>query len=299
MIRLPICKLGLTVAGRSFCSAIICPLTFSVLFDFCNGLSTGKSQGLAGKLSGRLTIHRLPNVDSYFKSPFLNFCQINRSRRKQEIKGNSPPDLRGWYEALDSLLSCCQLQGERQLLAEALSDPYFPFTKLEKLNVHELGREPGLKDLSEESLARITAEHLLQWAKIFLSIRLALKSLNKEGQVSVMRLKGSPEETIPQTGNCSHCGCCCEIRGGPAEFTGSVEPPREWLSYFRGDASGYQRFCPFLFEYFATGKFFCSIYLIKPKCCWEFDREECDFLQKDVARERAEGVWVEPSSSIK
>ena len=289
----------MTVAGKSFCNAIICPLTFSVLFDFCHRLSTGKSQRLTGKLSGRPTIHIRSTVGSYFKSSFVNFCRINRSRRQQEIKGDSQADLRGWDEALDSLLSCYQFKGDRQLLAEALSDPYFPFTKLQKLHIREFGREPGLNDLSAESLTRIAAEHLLRWAKIFLSIRLVLKSLNEDGQVSTMSLKGSPEETIPQTDSCNHCGCCCEIRGGPAEFTGSVEPPREWLLYFRGDGSGYQRFCPFLFEYFAMGKFFCSIYLIKPQCCWEFDREECDFLQKDVARERAKGVWVEPVSSSK
>ena len=225
-----------------------------------------------------------------FNHLFLNFCHINRCRREQEIQGASSLDLSGWYEALDSLVSCYQAQTARQLLIKALSDPYFPFTKLQILNVQELGKEPGLNDLSEESLARIAAEHLLEWARIFQSIRLALRSLNKHGQVSSMSLKGCPEETIPKTGSCNHCGCCCEIRGGPAEFTGSIEPPSEWLMYFRGDSSAYQRFCPFLFEYFATGKFFCSIYLIKPKCCWEFDREECDFLQKDAARERAEGV---------
>ena len=230
---------------------------------------------------------------------FLDFCQINRSRREQEIQGKSELDLSGWYEALDSLVSCYQLQGERQLLTESLSDPYFPFTKLQKLNFHEPGIEPGFNGLSEESSAGIAAEHLLQWAKIFLSIRLALRSLNKDGQISPMSLKGSPDETIPQTGSCKHCGCCCEIRGGPAEFTGAVQPPSEWLVYFRGDATGHQRFCPFLFEYFSMGKFFCSIYLIKPQCCWEFDREECDFLQKDVARERAKVLRFEPASGTK
>jgi hypothetical protein len=225
-----------------------------------------------------------------FNHLFLDFCQINRSRREQEIQGKSELDLGVWYEGLDSLISCYQLQGEGQLLTEALSDPYFPFTKLQKLNVKNLAREAKLSDLSEESLASIAAKHLLEWAKIFQAIRLDLKRLNKDGQVSSMSLKGFAEETIPQTNRCNNCGCCCEIRGGPPEFTGSIEPPREWLRYFRGDAFGYQRFCPFLFEYFATGKFFCSIYLIKPKCCWEFDWEECDFLQEDVARERAEAL---------
>ena len=228
-----------------------------------------------------------------FNQLFLDFCQINRSRREQEVQSSSELCLSGWYKALDSLVSCYQLESDGQLLKEALSDPYFPFTKLLKLNFQEFGKEPGLDNLSEESLARIAAEHLLEWAKIFHSIRLASRKLNKDGQVSSMELKGFPEEAIPRTGRCKNCGCCCEIRGGPPEFTGSIEPPREWLVYFSGDALGNQRFCPFLFEHFATGKFFCSIYLIKPQCCWEFDREECDFLQKDAARERAEAAGVE------
>jgi hypothetical protein len=227
---------------------------------------------------------------STFNHLFLDFCQINRLRRAEEIQGKGELDLGAWYEGLDALTSCYQLPGERQLLAEVLSDPYFPFTKLKKLNLEALAREPQLSDMSEDSLGRIAAKHLLEWAKIFRAIRLDLRTINKDGQVSSMSLRGIPEETIPPTNNCTHCGSCCEIRGGPAEFTGSIEPPREWLIYFRGDGISYQRFCPFLFEYFATGKFFCSIYLIKPKCCWEFDREECDFLQADVAREQAERV---------
>jgi hypothetical protein len=234
-----------------------------------------------------------------FKRLFFDFYEANRSRREQEIQGKSELDLSGWFDTLFSLVSCYKLQSERQLLIETLSDPYFPFTKLKKLNVQDVEREPGFRDLSEESLAKIAAEHLLQWARIFLSIRLTLKKINVGGRVSSLRLEGSPRETIPQRGNCNHCGCCCEIRGGPAEFTGSVEPPGEWLAYFRGDSTGLQRFCPFLFEYFAVGRFFCAIYLIKPKCCWEFDREECDFLQKDVARERAEGLRLELASGIK
>lgn len=231
-------------------------------------------------------------VLSAFNQLFFDFCQINRKRRELELDDKSELVLNGWYEALDSLMGCYQLDGERQLLVEALSDPYFPLTKLLKLNVEELGREPGFTDVSKEGLARVAAKHLLAWAKIFLSIRLDLRSLSNQGQVSSMRLQGSPKETIPDTSRCNHCGCCCEIRGGPPEFTGSIEPPSHWIVYFRGDACRYQRFCPFLFEYFSTGQFFCSIYQVKPKCCWEFDREECDFLQKDVARERAEGVHV-------
>jgi hypothetical protein len=236
-------------------------------------------------------------VLSTFNHLFLDFCQVNRSCREEEIQGKSEPDLGVWYEGLDSITSCYRVQSDRHLLTEALSDPYFPFTKLLKLNLEEFGKEPKLRDLSEESLAGIAAKHLLEWAKIFQAIRLDLKKVNKDGQVSSMSLTGIPAETIPPTKSCNNCGCCCEIRGGPPEFTGSIEPPREWPIYFRGDGISYQRFCPFLFEYFASGKFFCSIYLVKPKCCWEFGREECDFLQEDVARERAEALRLKKNAS--
>ena len=232
-------------------------------------------------------------VISAFNQLLFDFCQINRKRWELELhhksEVNSRP-LKGWREALDSLMGCYQLSGEDQLLVKALSDPYFPLTKLLKLNIETFGREPRFRDLSGEDLGRIAADHLLEWANIFLSIRLDLERLNKHGQVSRMKLQGSAKETIPATTLCKHCGGCCEIRGGPPEFTGSIGPPSHWIVYFSGDGSKYQRFCPFLFEYFTTGKFFCSIYQIKPQCCWEFDREECDFLQKDLAREQAEGV---------
>ena len=232
-------------------------------------------------------------VISAFNQLLFDFCQINRKRWELELhhksEVNSRP-LKGWHGALDSLMGCYQLSGEDQLLVKALSDPYFPLTKLLKLNVEEFVREPWLKELSEEYLGRIAINHLLEWAKIFLSIRLDLGRLNKYGQVSSMKLQGSAKETIPTTTLCNHCGCCCEIRGGPPEFTCSIGLPSQWTVYFSVHGCKYQRFCPFLFEYFASGRFFCSIYQIKAQCCWEFDREECDFLQKDMAREQAEQV---------
>ena len=142
--------------------------------------------------------------------------------------------------------------------------------------------------MDEETLSGIIAGHLLNWAEIFHLIRRDLVELNSNGRVSTMNLQGSPQESLSESSGCDYCGGCCEIRGGPPEFTDGFEPPERWFLYFRGDGCSHQRFCPFLFEYFATGKFFCSIYRVKPKCCWTFDREECEFLQKDVARERAE-----------
>jgi len=226
---------------------------------------------------------------SSFHQRFIAFCDLNRRRRELELLGQFDPKiLNRWHEALNLLTSCYQQARDRELVIKGLSDPYFPCSKLRKLNVEEFSREPGFADFSEAILARISAEHLLRWAEIFLSIRQDLKNLNDLSEISTMRLLDSREQSLPEAIWCAHCGGCCEIRGGIPEFRGNSRLPGLWYVYFRGDGCEYQRFCPFLFEYLATAKFFCAIYEIKPRCCWEFDREECEFLQKDVARERAE-----------
>jgi len=122
---------------------------------------------------------------------------------------------------------------------------------------------------------------------MFLAMRRDLALAQHEEEVAGVKLDGSHLEGPPDGGWCDLCGSCCEIRGGPPDFPTGFAPPRRWIRYFRGDLSRDQRFCPFLLEYFATSAFFCSIYDVKPRCCWAFDREECAFLKADLARERA------------
>jgi hypothetical protein len=224
-----------------------------------------------------------------FSKRFIEFCELNRQRREGELRGETSLDAgvtSGWQKALDLLAQIYPQTHHRELLRKGLADPYFPVSMLRKVNVEEFAREPAFADLAEERLARIAAEHLLNWAEIFGHIRQDLASFNTYSRVSSLVLEGSPRESLPESSECNYCGGCCEIRGGPPEFTGGFEPPEQWSVYFRGDGCVHQRFCPFLFEYFATGKYFCSIYRVKPECCWAFDREECEFLQSDVARER-------------
>lgn len=229
-------------------------------------------------------------VTSSFHRRFIEFCELSSHRRALELKSGSSLNsetLSRWRETLDLLKGCYQQIRKRELVVKALVDPYFPLNKLKKLNVEQFVAEPKFADLTENALAKIVAEHLLKWTEIFLSIREDLAKLGREGHVFGMGLTHFPDEGLPEAGWCDYCGGCCEIRGGPPEFTGSFAPPDSWREYFRGDGCEHQRFCPFLFEYFATGKFFCSIYQVKPKCCWAFDRDECEFLQSDVAREQA------------
>ena len=224
---------------------------------------------------------------SSFPRLFITFCEFNRRLRELEILGKSEPEiLSRWHEALHSLVVFYRHSSERELLLRALADPYFPLSKLRKLNAEEFMKETEGVELNDEGKSRAVAGHILKWAEIFLSIRQELERLNQSGLISSICLSGTPLEGLPKTGYCDHCGGCCEIRGGPTEFTASFELPSSWPLYFRGDGCASQRFCPFLFEYFASGRFFCSIYQVKPKCCWEFGREECEFLQSEVTRER-------------
>lgn len=228
-----------------------------------------------------------------FRQRFITFCQINAQRRRLELQGelaSDPGVFCQWQEARHRITSFYQQDERYRVVKRALADPYFPLTMLRKLNVEEFAAESELAALPVQRMEMIEAETLHVWAAMFLSIRQDLARLNTHGQVSNMKLMGSAEESLAEGGWCTNCGGCCQIRGGPAEFSNGFEPPERWVLYFRGDACRYQRFCPFLFEYFATARFFCAIYLVKPKCCWIFGREECQFLHEDLARERATQV---------
>jgi hypothetical protein len=221
----------------------------------------------------------------------MTFADHTRLRRLLELRGEPDPMpevRRRWQESLCSLTLFYGKVEDGEVAARALADPYFPVTMLQRLNVEAFATGPQGAGVSEGQVGTMIAADLLEWAKIFLSIRSDLASLNRGGRISGLGLTGSVREFLPEGGWCDYCGGCCEIRGGPPEFSGDFTPPDRWLRYFRGDACEHQRFCPFLFEYFATARFFCSVYKVKPRCCWAFGREECDFLKEDVARERAE-----------
>ena len=230
------------------------------------------------------------NPISEFQQRFIESCELNCQLRKLELHGQSDSDpglLSRRQQALESLLALYLGAADRSIVATAITDPYFPLTMLRKLNVVELAREPRFVELTDERLGEIMSEQLLKWAEMFLSIRRDVTRLNTDAHVSNLKLTGSPQEVLPDGGWCNYCGGCCEIRGGPPEFTGPFSPPDYWLVYFHGDGCDHQRFCPFLFEYFASGKYFCAIYKVKPTCCWEFGQEECEFLQEDLGRKNA------------
>ena len=223
-----------------------------------------------------------------FRSRVSAFAESNSERRAREVRGEAGAPATGarWRRRLTAL-SRPYLGGERALVRRALSDPYFPVTKYWRLNAEGFAAEPASAPMSPRRLTRRLASHLSRWARVFLTIRRDLALVQREGRRAGVKPGGSPQEGPPDGDWCDLCGSCCEIRGGLPDFPAGFTPPRRWLRYFRGDLSRDQRFCPFLLEYFATAAFFCSIYDVKPRCCWVFDREECAFLKADLARERA------------
>jgi len=223
-----------------------------------------------------------------FRHRFAVFAESNRERRGREVRGEAGAPATGarWRRCLTAL-SRIYLGGERALVRRALSDPYFPVTKYWCLNAEGFAAEPASAPMSPRRLSRRVAAHLSRWVRTFLAIRRDLALAQQERRMAGVKLGGSPLKGPPDGGWCDLCGSCCEIRGGSSEFPAPFVPPRRWISYFRGDFSRDQRFCPFLLEYFATSAFFCTIYDVKPRCCGAFDREECAFLKADLARERA------------
>ena len=222
-----------------------------------------------------------------FHYRFAAFAESIRERRAKEVRGEAGVPATGtrWRRRLTAL-SRVYPGGERALVRRALSDPYFPVTKYRQLNAEGFAAEPASIPMSPRRLTRRMAFHLNRWARTFLTIRHDLALVQQQGWRAGVEPRGSPHEGPPDGDWCDLCGSCCEIRGGPPDFPAGFAPPRRWIRYFRGDLSRDQRFCPFLLEYFATSAFVCSIYEVKPRCCWVFDREECAFLKADLARER-------------
>lgn len=222
-----------------------------------------------------------------FHYRFVALAESTRGRRAKEVRGEAGASakLSRWRRRLTAL-SRFYSGGERALVRRALSDPYFPVTKYRQLNAEGFAAEPASIPMSPRRLTRRMTAHLSRWARTFLTIRCDLALAEQPGPRAGVKPRGSPHEGPPDGDWCDLCGSCCEIRGGPPDFPAGFTTPRRWIRYFRGDLSRDQRFCPFLLEYFATSAFICSIYDVKPRCCWAFDREECAFLKADVARER-------------
>lgn len=84
------------------------------------------------------------------------------------------------------------------------------------------------------------------------------------------------------TGHCTHCGGCCEIASGLADFPAGTEIPPAWKRLFADGLGANHRFCAFLWEANGQGLSICSIHEWRPNPCRTFAVDECRNLMEDV-----------------
>lgn len=167
----------------------------------------------------------------------------------------------------------------KKIIRTALNDPMFPVTFLLR-NVMVLETEARWRQLlwHERTLAlrRMLEERCRIFCEIrdWLSLHGNLPQADTAGFCSAGKPQGNPNY-------CTHCGGCCEIASGLADFPEEVEIPAGWRELFGTGLGANHRFCAFLWELNGKGLSVCSIHEWRPRPCRLFAEEECRNLMED------------------
>jgi hypothetical protein len=199
---------------------------------------------------------------------YRRFLDAAVSWTQARLKDPAAPAPAALEASRSRLLELFEAGRPRKTSALALASPFFPATLLwqgmlasdyrfkypprNELSVQEVIAEKGLRHLT-----------LLEEFRHYYP-----------GQVLSVPLEGAPQAAaLPADQWCDYCGLCCASFGGVAPMAPKEATyPAHWLD----DLWQYRFWCPFLFEYHWTGKFFCSIHRIKPMWCSEFaDQAVC------------------------
>lgn len=178
---------------------------------------------------------------------------------------------------LEEIARSYQRRATRRLVLQALSSPFFPRFFMAR-NLWMLTTEPGWRRLPSRLRRVFTLHLLLQRSRFFLEVatwRTAHDSALVVSTVSTL----TPEDTAI-AGYCDHCGQCCEIASGLADFPEGIRIPTHWMGVFGQGLGHWHRFCPFLWEDQLKGHSFCAIHPWRPLACRAFEEEECDYLKK-------------------
>ena len=158
----------------------------------------------------------------------------------------------------------------------AMRDPLFPWTFLRR-NLAALARESAWQHLSPRTRRACQRRLCLERGRFFLELRSALERRNLWVAAADLPAQNAPAGPGPQY--CNHCGECCEIASGLAEFPREAEIPARWQRLFGQGLGRWHRFCPFLLEIRRTGRSLCAIHPWRPLPCRRFEAEECTFLK--------------------
>jgi hypothetical protein len=216
---------------------------------------------------------------------FRQFAQ----ERQEELRAGGPLcDFSPGDASLEAVLARFGKEDERSLLRRALLDPYFPLGMVEHTT---FGNADGMRffiNKRRPGLERHLGEELLRTAKAFLRIRMDIEQLFDPGTITCIPLDGR-RHRLPRDQWCTLCGICCEIGGVPPEPPYGIRYPEHWYTYLAGGAVENQQLCPFLFQYFGEGRFFCAIHNVKPFACRQFDEAACRTRVKEGGLHREIG----------
>jgi len=168
---------------------------------------------------------------------------------------------------------------EASLVKSAVADPMFPITFLLR-NVMALEMEPRWQSLSLRTKRALFLKMLAERSHTFCEVRdwLRLRGEIPEFDSSFLAKMEQADEDATY---CRHCGGCCEIASGLAEFPEKFEIPDDWRELFGRGLGTNHRFCAFLWEINGQGMSICAIHKWRPNPCRLFAAEECRYLMGD------------------
>ncbi len=164
---------------------------------------------------------------------------------------------------------------DRQLVRQALSDPFFPRTYLVR-NLLALEQEPAWKRCTPRLQRAWLLQVILQRSDFFLQVRQWVQT--QDGNAAAGDFAAA--ERPPANGYCNHCGECCEIASGLPQFPVPDQLPLDWQLIFAAGLGRHHRFCAFLWEIAGSGRSLCAIHRWRPLPCRLFEKDECDYLRQ-------------------
>jgi len=161
----------------------------------------------------------------------------------------------------------------------AVADPLFPVTFLLR-NLMTLEMEVRWQRLAPSARRAVWLKILAERSSIFCEVRDSLRlrgAVPKPGGAPLHQLE-IPDENSDY---CIHCGGCCEIASGLADFPEGADVPAKWRRIFAQGLGPNHRFCAFLWEDSGQGLSLCAIHRWRPNPCRLFSLEECRYLMSD------------------
>jgi hypothetical protein len=179
-----------------------------------------------------------------------------------------------------SVWARCPGTGIPRAVLRSLADPCFPW-KFMLRNLAVIAHEPGWRRLPAR-IRRAYARRLwIQRTRFHREIKDWLQQSPDWQPPTRVRQSGAARVSMDRY--CDHCGECCEVASGLAEFLPGVLLPLRWQKIFGQGLGHWHRFCPFLWEIRRSGRSLCAVHQWRPLPCRAFERDECLFLKTDTS----------------